>query len=59
MDQVTRMQKTEMFEQMRERFPELDEPARRRAAARIAAGAEAQAAFAAESVMLHMVRVYN
>jgi len=59
MDQVTRMQKSEMFEQMRERFPELDEPARRRAAARIAAGTEAQAAFAAESVMLHMVRVYN
>jgi len=59
MDQVTRMQKTEMFEQMRERFPELDEPARRRAAARIAAGTEAHAAFAAESVMLHMVRVYN
>jgi len=59
MDQLTRMQKTEMFEQMRERFPELDEPARRRAAARIAAGTEAQAAFAAESVMLHMVRVYN
>ena len=59
MDQVTRMQKSEMFEQMRERFPELDEPARRRAAARIAAGTEAHAAFAAESVMLHMVRVYN
>jgi len=59
MDQLTRMQKTEMFEQMRERFPELDEPARRRAAARIAAGTEAHAAFAAESVMLHMVRVYN
>jgi len=59
MDQLTRMQKTEMFEQMREHFPELDEPARRRAAARIAAGTEAQAAFAAESVMLHMVRVYN
>lgn len=59
MDQVTKMQKTELLEQMREHFPELDEPARRRAAARIAAGTEAQAAFAAESVMLHMVRVYN
>ena len=59
MDQVTNMQRTETFEQMREHFPELDEPARRRAAARMAAGDEARAAFAAESVMLHMVRVYN
>ena len=59
MDQVTKMQRTETFEQMREHFPELDEPARRRAAARMADGTEAHAAFAAESVMLQMVRVYN
>ncbi|HKA08891.1 MAG TPA: hypothetical protein VKI99_00290 [Candidatus Dormibacteraeota bacterium] len=59
MDLVTKMQRSETFEQMREHFPELDEPARRRAAARMAAGTEAQAAFAAESVMLQMVRVYN
>lgn len=50
---------TETFEQMRERFPELDDAARHRVAARMAAGAEAHAAFAAESVMLQMVRVYN
>jgi len=59
MDLVARMERTETFEQVRERFPELDEPARRRAAARMAAGTEAHAAFAAESVMLQMVRVYN
>lgn len=59
MDQTTKAQRSETFEQMRERFPELDEAARRRVAARMAAGAEAQAAFAEESVMLQMVRVYN
>jgi hypothetical protein len=46
-------------EQMGKRFPELDEAARRRAEARMADGAEAQSAFAQESVMLHMVRAYN
>lgn len=40
-------------------FPELDEAARRRAEARMAAGAEPQAAYAQESVMLQLVRVYN
>ncbi len=49
----------ESFETVRERFPELDDAARRRAAARMAAGAEAHAAFAHESVMLHLVRAYN
>ncbi len=59
MDQARTMQSMEMFEEMRERFPELDEPARRRVAARMAAGTEAHAAFAEESVMLQMVRAYN
>jgi hypothetical protein len=59
MDQARKMQSMEMFEEIRERFPELDEPARRRVAARVAAGGEAYAAFAEESVMLQMVRVYN
>jgi hypothetical protein len=49
----------ESFEQVRGRFPELDEPARRRAAERMAAGEKAQAAFAQESVILHIVRAYN
>ena len=49
----------ESFEQVTRRFPELDEPARRRAAERMAAGEKAQAAFAQESVILHMVRAYN
>ena len=40
-------------------FPELDEAACLRAEARMAAGAEAQAAYAQESVMLQMVRAYN
>jgi ABC-type branched-subunit amino acid transport system ATPase component len=49
----------ESFEQVTRRFPELDEAARRRAAERMAAGEKAQAAFAQESVILHMVRAYN
>ena len=49
----------ESFEQVTRRFPELDEPARQRAADRMAAGEQAQAAFAQESVILHIVRAYN
>jgi len=49
----------ETFEQVGERFPELDEAARRRAAARMAAGADAHAALAHESVVLQLTRVYN
>jgi hypothetical protein len=49
----------ETLEALGEAFPELDEPARRRAAARMAAGAEAHAALAHESVVLQLVRVYN
>lgn len=50
---------TESLERAGERFPELDEAARRRAAARMAAGTEAHAALAQESVVLQMVRAYN
>ena len=49
----------EPAEQVGRRFPELDEAARRRAQARMAAGAEAHAAHAHESVVLQIVRVYN
>ena len=49
----------ESAERIGERFPELDDAARLRAAARMAAGAEPHAAFAQESVMLQMVRAYN
>jgi hypothetical protein len=49
----------ESVESIGRRFPELDEAARHRAAARMAAGAEPHAAYAHESVMLHLVRVYN
>ena len=49
----------ESFEQASRAFPELDEPARRRAQARTAAGAEAHAALAEESVVLNLVRAYN
>lgn len=47
------------FEAMGERFPELDDAARRRVAARMAAGAGAHEAFAQESVVWQLVRVYN
>jgi hypothetical protein len=49
----------ESVERVGERFPELDDAARRRAADRMAAGAEPHAAFAQESVMLQLVRAYN
>ena len=49
----------ESFDQADERFPELDDAARRRARERVAAGVEVQAALAQESVILHLVRAYN
>jgi hypothetical protein len=52
-------QEKEKFEQASHRFPELDDAARRRAAERIAAGADAHAAFADETLLMQMVRVYN
>jgi len=52
-------QDRESAEAVGERFPELDDAARRRATARVEAGTEAHAAFAQESVVLQLVRVYN
>ena len=49
----------EDFEQADRRFPELDDAARRRARERVAAGVEAQAALAQESVMLQLMKAYN
>ncbi len=49
----------ESFEAVDERFPELDDAARRRAAASMAAGTEPHAAYAHESVVLQLVQVYN
>jgi hypothetical protein len=49
----------ETFESVGRRFPELDDAALRRVAVRMAAGADAHAAFAQESVVLQLVRVYN
>ena len=44
---------------LEDQFPELDDAARGRAAERIRDGADAQAAFAAESVQTQITRVYN
>jgi hypothetical protein len=49
----------EFFEQAKERFPELDEHAHRRAQARVARGADAHAALAQESVLQHMNKAYQ
>ena len=49
----------ESFDQADQRFPELDEAARRRARERVAAGVEAQAALAQEAVIQQLVRAYN
>ncbi len=49
----------ETVEKVGERFPELDEAARKRAAARIEQGSDPHAAFAAESVQTQITRAYN
>jgi hypothetical protein len=49
----------EFFERAKERFPELDEHARRRAEAEVKRGADAHAALAHESVLHHMNRAYQ
>jgi len=59
MDQAESAGNGESFESVGKRFPELDDAARRRVAVRMAAGADAHAAFAQESVVLQLVRVYN
>jgi hypothetical protein len=55
---MTAEQKEEL-EEARKRFPELDDAARRRAAERMAAGAEAHAALAQEAVLEGLIRAYN
>lgn len=52
-------EQSERAEQVGTAFPELDDAARRRAAARVEAGADAHAAHAQESVLLQIVRAYN
>ena len=49
----------EQFKTAEERFPELDEHARRRAQARHAGGADAHAALAQESVLHHINKAYQ
>ncbi len=56
---MTQQEQEETFEEARRSFPELDDAARQRAAARMAAGAEAHAALAQESVLQNLVRAYN
>jgi hypothetical protein len=56
---MTQQEQKEAFEEARRSFPELDDAARQRAAARMAAGAEAHAALAQESVLQNLVRAYN
>jgi hypothetical protein len=49
----------ETFEQVVEGYPEMDDAARRRAAARIAAGADAAHALNDEVVWAQLTRAYN
>ena len=49
----------EFFERAKERFPELDEHAQRRAEAQVKRGADAHAALAQESVLQQMNRAYQ
>jgi hypothetical protein len=50
---------TEGFEKHRERFPDLDEAAWRRAEARVREGADAHGALAEEATANHIFRAYN
>jgi hypothetical protein len=52
-------QERETFEQLMERYPEMDEAARRRAVARIAAGADAAHAVNDEAVWSQLTKAYN
>ena len=49
----------ETFEQLVKRYPEMDEATRRRAVARIVAGADAAHALNDEVVWAQLTRVYN
>lgn len=50
---------TETFEQLVQRYPEMDDAARRRAVQRIAAGTDAANAVNDELVWNQLTRVYN
>ena len=56
---MERSEERESFEQLVERYPEMDEAARRRAVARIAAGADAAHALNDEVVWAQLTRAYN
>ena len=49
----------ETFEQLMQRYPEMDDAARRRAVARIAAGADAAHAVNDEVVWSQLTKAYN
>jgi len=49
----------ETFEQLVDKYPEMDEAARRRAVVRIAAGADAAHALNDEVVWAQLTRAYN
>jgi hypothetical protein len=53
------VQDKERFEAAADSFPELDEAARKRAAARVEQGSDPHAAFAAESVQIAITKAYN
>ena len=52
-------QERETFEQLMKRYPEMDDAARRRAVARIAAGADAAHAVNDEVVWAQLTKAYN
>ena len=54
-----RKEEKEFFEQVKKRFPELDEHAHRRAEARVKGGVDAHTALAHESVLQQMNRAYE
>jgi hypothetical protein len=56
---VEKGQEQETFEQLTKRYPEMDEAARRRAVARIAAGADAAHAVNDEVVWAQLTKAYN
>jgi hypothetical protein len=56
---MERAEERETFEQLLKRYPEMDEAARRRAVARIAAGADAAHAVNDEVVWSQLTKAYN
>ena len=56
---MERKAERQTFEQLVEKYPEMDEAARRRAVARIAAGADAEHALNDEVVWAQLTGAYN